>query len=353
MTSNFHQSLWEGFVSNQSLKMAFQLIQSGRVEQARRLLEQSIKEDLHNIHAWKLYAHTYFNPEDKIRIWESCLKHNPANPLAQQNLACLTVNREQKQNVGPSVEPIPPTPAPVKYKITRSSQVLLWASIAGFLVMMGLSVYSVISSIPKDPADYRHTEPMEYYLYVPKSYTADQEWPLFIGFHGPGGAIMDCWDLWQPYAEREGFILLCPTFWHIGEGRYQRNAESLVWDVIGQVKKEYNVEQRMFIVGFFAGAHFVQEFAYNNPQFVSGVSILSAGSYDKVNLDGKHILFLVVIDDQASPYSLEQSSLFSQYLALEGFNVQYEVLPGIGQEVTNPCIRWTVNLFRKTKANDK
>jgi poly(3-hydroxybutyrate) depolymerase len=207
---------------------------------------------------------------------------------------------------------------------------------------------AVKANVPKDPEPYRHVQPYEYYLYVPQAYSPDKELPLFIGFHGFGGAIVDCWELWQPYAEKEGFILLCPTLANAEDGWYPETAKSAVWDIIGQIKKEYRIKQKMFIAGYFAGAHFVQEFAYNYPQSVSGASILSAASYDKANLSGKHICFLVVSGDQIDPFSVEQSSLFSQYLAQEGFDVQYKLVPGAGHVITKEGRELTIKLFKKT-----
>lgn len=334
-------------MSNQNLEIASQLIRSGRLEQARPLLEQSIKEDFHNIQAWKLYADTCTNAKDKIRIWEFCLKHNPANPLAQQALASLTSTQKPVQDMQRKAEPVR-TPTPVKREEKGSSHALLWASVAGFLVLVSLAVYVVIISRPKDPAEYRHTQPVEYYLYVPKSYTAEKEWPLFVGIHGAGGTGLDCWNLWQQHAEKEGFILLCPSIPGDANGFRVDVGDNTVWSAIGEVKKEYRVKQRMFLSGFSAGAFYIQTFTYQYPQYVSGLSILSAGLYMEPSAFIELVPMVVVIGDSDHPNSVAHSEMFVNELKSYGFDIQYEVLPGVGHTVTRQGITLTLDLYRKT-----
>jgi hypothetical protein len=330
-------------MEDNSLERAIGLVQAGRMEAARQQLEQILKNDRSNISAWHWYAQTWPGTKEKIRIWQACLRFNPASQQAQQALKDLGV--DSRNLTGQEIKrPIYPSPK----KSSGPSPWLIIGTIGVLAIFAWVAVNNFIPPAPKDPEPYRHIQPVEYYLYVPKAYSADQEWPLFIGFHGFGGTIADCWELWQPYAEREDFILLCPTLANAEDGWYPETAKSVVWDIIGQVKKEYRVKQRMFIAGYFAGAHFVQEFAYNYPQSVSGASILSAASYDKANLSGKHIFFLVVSGDQIDPFSVEQSSLFSQYLAQEGFDVQYKLVPGVGHVITKEGRNLTIKLFRET-----
>jgi len=205
----------------------------------------------------------------------------------------------------------------------------------------------VYESAPKDPQKYRHTQPVEYYLYVPKAYSADKEWPLFVGIHGAGGNGLQCWHLWQAYADKEGFILLCPSIPGYPDGFYQDVGETTVWSAIGEVQKEYRVQQRMFLSGFSAGAYFIQGFTDHYPQYVSGLSILSAGLYVNPNSFPELIPMLVVIGDQDNPASVQGSQGFVNGLQGYGFDVQYKLMPGIGHAVTHEGVDLTMDLFRK------
>lgn len=331
-------------MAEERLGQAIGLVQSGKIEEARKLLEVLLKEDHHNIAAWHWYAQTWPSAADKVRIWEVCLRYNPENPLAQESLKDLKFVQAKTVEPGASL----PLPTRVLRPEASSTRWIAWVLIAGLAALAVLAWTAVQQSTPKDPRPYRHTQPIEYYLYAPKDYSADRDWPLFIGIHGSGGSGLDCWNMWQSYAEKEGFILLCPSIADAGGGWYQDTGEVAVWDAIGAVKKEYRVGTKMFIAGFSAGAQFVQGFVSNYPQYVSGVSVLSAGNYYDVNLGAKDIPFLVVIGDQDHPFSVEQSALFSQYLEQNGFDVQYKALPGVGHTVTKEAIKLTIDLFRKT-----
>ncbi len=322
---------------------AIGLIQAGKIEAAREQLELILKNDRNNIPAWHWYAQTWPNARDKARIWQACLRCNPTNQLAQQALKDLGF--EQLQQINPETKtPVAATPK----KRAGAARWLLWISI-GLLAVVAIFAWGlVIDSAPKDPQQYRHVQPVEYYLYVPKAYSANQEWPLFVGIHGAGGNGLQCWDLWQSYAEKEGFILLCPSIPGYPDGFYQDVGETTVWSAVGEVKKEYRIRPRMFFSGFSAGAYFIQGFTYDYPRYVSGLSILSAGLYVNPNMFAELIPMVVVIGDQDNAASIQGSQMFTNGLQQYGFDVQYKLMPGVGHTITQEGVNLTIDLFRKT-----
>ena len=332
-------------MSNQRLEQAIELVQSGKTEEARELLELVIKDDRHNITAWQWYAETWSKPKDKIRVWEVCLRYNPANQQAQQALDLLTSSQPGMDHARSNHEII--SPAKVSGTATRSFPWLLWVSIGLLMAVAVLAVLTVRNSAPKDSAAYRHTQPVEYYLYAPKAYSSDREWPLFVGIHGAGGTGLDCWNLWQSYADKEGFILLCPSIPGDASGFYQDVGEKTVWSAIGEVKKQYRVRPRMFFNGFSAGAYFIQGFTFHYPQYVSGLSILSSGVYLNPNMFAELVPILVVIGDRDDPVAVETSRMFVRNLGQFGFDVQYEIMPGVGHTVTKDGVSLTIELFRR------
>lgn len=335
-------------MSDDRLEQAIGLAQSGKAESARKLLELIIKDDRNNIPAWQWYAETWPKDSDKIRVWEVCLRYNPSNPQVQQALATLALNQGEKEPMQ-SVKTVEPSGTESTFGGTNSSQWLLWGSIGLFIVVAIIAILIIRNSKPINPAEYRHTQPVEYYLYVPKAYAADQEWPLFVGIHGAGGSGMDCWNLWQSYADKEGFILLCPSVPGNSSGFYLDVGETTVWSAIGELKKEYRVKPRMFFTGFSAGAFFIQGFTYHYPSYVSGLSILSSGVYLNPNLFAEVIPMVVVIGDQDNASAVQTSQIFVRDLRQFGFDVQYELMPGVGHAVTKKGIDLTIDLFRKIK----
>lgn len=326
-------------MTTERLEQAIEFVKSGKAEEARELLESIIKDDRNNISAWQWYAETWPKPKDKIRVWELCLRYDPSSTEAQQALRLLKPDHFQKLKSEDS------TPSTHK---ANSTPWLLWASIGLLIMAAGFGIYLLKSLQPKDPAMYHHTQPIDYYLYVPKAYKVDREWPLFVGIHGAGGTGLDCWNMWQSYADKEGFILLCPSIPGDASGFYQDVGERTVWSAIGAVQKDYRLKRRMFFNGFSAGAYFIQGFTVHYPRYVSGLSILSAGVYLNPNMFPELIPVLVVIGSSDDPTSVATSQMFVQDLQKFGFDVQYELMPGVGHTVTRQGLNLTIDLFRKT-----
>jgi predicted esterase len=104
----------------------------------------------------------------------------------------------------------------------------------------------------------------------------------------------------------------------------------------------------MFFTGFSAGAFFIQGFNYHYPQYVSGLSILSAGVYLNPNVFAEVIPVVVVIGDQDNADAVQTSQMFVDDLKGYGFDVHYEIMPGVGHAVTRAGVNLTIQLFRKT-----
>jgi len=365
------------------LQNAIGLVRAGKIMEARGLLEPMLKADPANISVWFWYAETWPSTAQRTRILEACLRANPNHGRVTAALDALKsqasgVDVLQTDPVKRSFPPPGPAPAPMNgpndsisrlqeksskqvsmsgpvpkpgtegSKGNRSSIWLFLGAATLFLAFFSAVVILAFNSIPKDPAKYRHDQPVEYYLYAPGNYSADHEWPLFVGIHGSGGSGLECWNLWQAYADKEGFILLCPSIADAGGGWYQSDGEAKTFSAINQVRANYRVSSREFVVGFSAGAQFVQGFAFKYPQYVSGVSVLSAGNYYTPNLGARGIPFLVVIGDQDDPLGVQGSEIFASSLSRTGFEVQYVVLPGVGHTVTDKGKELTIALFRKT-----
>ena len=329
-------------MSDDRLEQAIGLMQAGKIEDARKLLELIIKDDRNNIQAWHWYATTWPQPSDKLRVWEVCLRYNPSDQLAQEALKDLKFSQSKK------ADPEKITSARVVQTQTRSSQWLVWVSIG---LLTGIAIFAwmaVRNSAPKDPQRYKHVQPVEYYLYAPENYSANQEWPLFIHIHGAGGSGLECWQLWESYADKEGFILLCPSIPGDASGFYQDVGENTVWSAVGEVSKEYRIKKRMFFTGFSAGAFFIQGFTYHYPQYVSALSILSSGFYFRPNVFPEVIPMVVVIGDRDNADALRTSQAFVTGLREYGFDIQYEVMAGVGHAVTADGVNLTIELFRKT-----
>ena len=206
-------------------------------------------------------------------------------------------------------------------------------------------------SLTPNPKPYVRYSPTEYYLFLPSSYVPEKDWPLFVGIHSFGGDGTQCLDMWQGYAESEGFVLICPSLadenggWYADEGAMKLN------EIIRQVQNDCRVQKQVFLAGFSAGAEFVQVYAFDRPRSVKAVAVLSSGNYHEPSSASRDIPFLVVIGDQDDPIGLQGAQLFSELLEQNDYSVELVILPGVGHEITQQALELTIRLFNRAYGN--
>jgi predicted esterase len=215
-------------------------------------------------------------------------------------------------------------------------------------LLAGMLIASCSGVGASDPAPYRHENPVEYFLYVPDGYAPDRNWPLFVGIHGFGGSGKDCWSIWQPYADTEGFLLLCPSIADQSGGWYQSAGEAIVVDLLRRVDQGYSIRPRVFLAGFSAGAQFVQGFAFNNYNAVGGAAVLSSGNYYPGHRGASNIPFLVIIGDRDNKASVQGAKDFNSILRQNGNPVEFHILKGVGHSITKDHKELTIDFFRRT-----
>ncbi len=320
------------------LEAAAQLIKIKRTAEARRMVETFLKEHRDHMYAWWLYAETWPNPEDKKRIWGYCLRLNPHSEEAKKALASL--NNDHPALVTPSRNKIKP-------RKRGNLFFSLFSGCATIIVvpLLWLLIKDFVAPKPIDAAPYFHKGTVRYYLYVPEKYNHDRQWPLFVGIHGGGGSGLDCWNLWQPYADREGFILLCPSISGGGGGFYQVVGDRTVSDAVELVRMEYNIQPRMFMAGFSAGAIFIQGYAHDHPQTVSGLSILSTAYSIE---DVPPVPTVIITGNFEYRSSIEANEKLFADMRKRGADVEYHLQPWVGHRVTDKAIKLTIECFRKT-----
>lgn len=139
-------------------------------------------------------------------------------------------------------------------------------------------------------------------------------------------------------------IALAPVF----KSGYHLADEASCSQLIGhfeEIKKNYNVHDKMFLYGFSAGAQFVHRFAFKHPELVVGVSAHSAGSWSgvegwgEINDNAKGIPFDLSCGELdttkafngEAPYSrLDWMQVFAEDLKKRGFAVRTKIYPNMG-----------------------
>jgi poly(3-hydroxybutyrate) depolymerase len=217
-----------------------------------------------------------------------------------------------------------------------------------FLSLILLQALSGCSSWSRavDPAIYKHTAPSEYYLYVPEDYSTAKYWPVFVFIHGAGGSGIDCWNLFQQFAEKEEYILLCPSLSDAGGGWRQADANAKLISLIWQVQSAYTVIPQVFLAGFSAGGQFVQGFTFSYPEYVAGVSVIAPGNIYTPTLAAAGRPFYVMVGDQDDPTIIDGARELTGLLQQYGYPSEFFLIPGTGHTVNIKEIELTLSLYR-------
>jgi predicted esterase len=197
-----------------------------------------------------------------------------------------------------------------------------------------------------NPAEYRKEMPYEYYVYAPSNYSPDIYWPIFIFIHGEGGSGLDCWNLFQKYADEEEYILVCPSLADSGGGWYQQDGETKLLSILNQIHKDYSAQSNVFLSGFSAGGQFVQGFAFTYSSYVAGVSVIAPGNVYSPSEFSYVRPFYVMVGDRDNPRIIEGSKRLVNDLSGSGYSVQYFEIPGVGHQIVEREIELTLDLYR-------
>lgn len=190
----------------------------------------------------------------------------------------------------------------------------------------------------------------KYYLYLPERYTPDKKWPLFIGIHGASGNGRDSISIWKDYADKEGFILVCPNFSKGYEGLRYAADERLV-SIIKEVERKISIDrQKILLAGFSCGAEFVNRFALKQPDYVNSAAIISAGSYAPVQYSMRmaHVKFLVSAG-AGDGEKLQRAEEFVNNLKENNYQVKFKIFVNVDNELHSGAKEIVVSSFKKMK----
>lgn len=224
-----------------------------------------------------------------------------------------------------------------------------------FLVLIHLAGLAACSnpsySLRSNPTPYVFNRPTEYYLYLPAGYSPDHDWPLFVGIHGYGRDGTECLEMWQRYAESEGFVLVCPSLADEDGGWYTDQGEALLRMIVRQVQKDCRVQDQFFLAGFSAGAEFVQAYTFDHPDSVKAAALLSSGNYYGPDPAAQEVPILVVIGDRDDPTAVKNAQLFTELLKENQFSVELNILPDVGHEISPQALERTIRLYNEVNAS--
>lgn len=223
------------------------------------------------------------------------------------------------------------------------------------LLIAALLLASCTSSAPPytllhDPQPYEYDQPSPFYLYLPDGYDPARAWPAFVGIHGFGSDGLSCLDMWQGSADQAGYVLICPSLADENGGWYVEQGETKLLSVLKAAQSEANLQPKIFLAGFSAGAEFAQAFTFDHPDRVAAVAVLSSGNYIDPAAAARGIPFLVVIGERDKAAALSGAQQFNQSLQQDGFSVEFHTLPGVAHTFTDHHRDLTLDFFKKVNS---
>jgi poly(3-hydroxybutyrate) depolymerase len=185
----------------------------------------------------------------------------------------------------------------------------------------------------------------EYWLYVPEVCRGERVCPAFVFVHGTGGTGQGSLNLWREYADREEFVLVCPTF-PLGYQTLDGGEDEKLIAILDEVGQRQPIANRAFVSGFSGGAQFAHRFAFAHPERTLAVAAHSAGWYDPPPRSARAVPFLVTVGLEDTK-RVEWARWFARSLEREGYDVTLVEIPGVGHSLSARAIEETLVLFRR------
>jgi phospholipase/carboxylesterase len=177
---------------------------------------------------------------------------------------------------------------------------------------------------------------------VPEGYTPDKPFPLVVALHGAGSSAARFHDLWRPFTQVSGYVLVTPQ----GEQRgpegigfsWGPNAEETVRRSIDAVLWRVNIRRtEVYLAGFSQGGHLTYALAWSHPDAFAGIAALGVGHDlpDPGQIDAHRNMRIYIGHGELEP-GLDDVRGLAAALRAAGFEVKLAVYEGTGHGLPEP-----------------
>jgi predicted esterase len=219
----------------------------------------------------------------------------------------------------------------------------LWPLILLFLCEVSVAAERFRLSVP---AESPLNPVVCFEVYVPDGLPSGHPVLLLVpGCNGKGGEFLDSRE-WTDFADREGAVLLAPTFrTNLREIRERSGyyypgiwSGKAVLDALEELQRRVPIRMdKIFVFGFSAGAHFAHRFALWRPDRVGAFVAYSAGWWDFPDERLKTVPALILCGEDDP--RLNASLAFAQKGLVLGCPWIWRSYPGTGHELTEEVTR--------------
>ena len=170
----------------------------------------------------------------------------------------------------------------------------------------------------------------KYLVIVPDDYDSQRTYPLFIAVHWYQGTAEEQVNIWQRFANRDKYILLCPQFYDGYQGLSGQEDKKLIQMLIEVSARFPYDKDKVYLVGCSGGAQFVHRFAFRHPDLVTAVSMMAAGGLSQPpdTDQARRVKFLVAVGEKDERASANQE--FYQDLVALGYDAKWKLFKGVG-----------------------
>jgi predicted esterase len=173
----------------------------------------------------------------------------------------------------------------------------------------------------------------KYLIQLPKDYSLDKTYPLFIAIHWFKGNAKQQVDEWKFFTNKEKYILLCPEFRN-GYQRLKQAEDKKLIQIIKEAKKRFSIDgDNIFLVGYSGGAQFVHRFAFKHPEHIKAACVLAGGEYDTPpNSDrARKVTYFIAVGEEDERY--RKTLNFYNQLKKRHYKAKFEAFPLIGHNM--------------------
>jgi predicted esterase len=184
----------------------------------------------------------------------------------------------------------------------------------------------------------------DYWILAPEKLAPHRAYWLVVLVHGFGGRGEEALWMRRALARFDDFIIVAPSFPE-GFQLLEHETDRQLIDLFRSLRQRRRLHERMFLVGFSAGAQFAHRFTMRHPALVAGCAAHSGGTWGPdCNPAARHIPIAVScgLDDIARSSIAQQRSRvqaahkYFRELAAAGFHIKARLFSGLAHH-TSPA----------------
>lgn len=110
---------------------------------------------------------------------------------------------------------------------------------------------------------------VDYYLSLPKGWSADKSWPIVVAIDGSGHKFPACFDNFVRARGDRPFIIVVPCV--SSNGKDPADCKAVI-EIAKEVATDHAGKPKFFVTGFSAGGHVAWQLVFNHPELIAGAA---------------------------------------------------------------------------------